>query len=115
MRLFDAMILACLVSGCAGANTPVALSGAGEWKVGQRADRVADQPIQSAVLISRSRNVLAGRTDYMPQEVSLQLMCFDGAPVVRFYFSHEIGANRNSRLNYRFDNPTPVSCRITRR
>jgi hypothetical protein len=98
------MTLACALGACAGGNvTP--LSGAGEWKVGQRADRVADQPIESAVLVTRSRNVKAGRDDPgMPQNVSLQLQCFDGEPVVRFYFSHEVGSNRNSRLTYKFDN-----------
>jgi hypothetical protein len=37
------------------------------------------------------------------QQTSLQLLCFDGDSVVRFFFSHDVGSNRNSRLAYRFD------------
>lgn len=98
------MTFACALCGCAGGNIGTPLQGGGEWKVEQRADRVADQPIQSAVLVTKSRNVKADRNSTAPQNASLQLLCFDGDPVVRFYFTHEVGSDRNSRLTYKFDN-----------
>jgi hypothetical protein len=105
LRFIAAMILACALSACASGNLGTPLAGAGEWKVGQRADRVADQPVQSAGLTSRSRNETVSRQKPGElQEASLQLMCFDGEPVVRFFFSHDAGSNRNSRLTYKFDN-----------
>lgn len=105
MRSIVAMTLACALAACAGGNIGMPLAGAGEWKVEQRADRVADQPMQSAVLVTKSRNEKAAKQNPAPkQDASLQLLCFDGEPVVRFYFSHEIGSDRNSRLTYKFDN-----------
>jgi len=98
------MTLACALCACAGGNFEASLPG-GEWKVGQRADRVADLPIQSAGLTTRSRNAKAEREAAgIPLNASLQLICFDGDPVVRFFFSHEVGSDRNSRLTYKFDN-----------
>lgn len=99
------MTLCCALCACAGGNFETTLPG-GEWKIGHRADRVADQPIQSAGLITRSRNAKAAATIHpaAPMDASLQLMCFDGEPVVRFYFTHEVGSDRNSRLTYKFDN-----------
>jgi hypothetical protein len=99
------MTLACALSACAGGNFETSVPGAGEWKFGQRADRVADQPIQSAGLTTKSRNAKSERNNpALPHVASLQLLCFDGEPVVRFYFSHEVGSDRNSRLTYKFDN-----------
>ncbi len=98
------MTLACALCACASGNIGTPLSGAGEWKVEQRADRVADQPIQSAVLVTRSRNENVARQKPADlQQASLQLLCFDGEPVVRFFFTHDVGSNRNSRLAYKFD------------
>ena len=54
VRSVAAMIFACALGACAGGNLGTPL--AGEWKVEQRADRVADKPVQSAVLMTRSRN-----------------------------------------------------------
>jgi hypothetical protein len=88
---------------------------AGEWKIEKRTDRVSDRPQFSAVLITRSRSASAAQAaPTVPQLASLQLMCFDGAPVVRLHFVHEVGSNRNSRLAYRFDgNPTrSVNARV---
>jgi hypothetical protein len=109
LRSIAAMIFACALAStlgaCTGGNFSTPLSGTGEWKLGHRADRVADEPIQSAGLTTRSRNTKAERNDpAVPQNASLQLICFDGEPVVRFYFTHEVGSDRNSRLTYKFDN-----------
>ena len=74
-------------------------------QVEQRADRVADKPVQSAVLITRSRNAAVSKqSPTAPQMASLQLLCFDGDPVVRLHFSSNVGSNRNSRLTYKADN-----------
>ena len=109
MRSIAAMTLACALSACAGGNFETSVPGAGEWKFGQRADRVADQPVQSAGLSTRSRNAKSERNNPgLPHLASLQLLCFDGEPVVRLYFSHEVGSNRNTRLTYKFDN-TPAT------
>lgn len=109
MRFLVATSFACVLSACASSSTPTALVGAREWKIGQRADRVAGEPVQSAVVTTRSRNVAVTRQDPVnSQAASLQLMCFDGGPVIRFYFAHKVGSNRNSRLAYRFDNGPAV-------
>ena len=103
MRFIAAMILACALGACASGNIGTPL--AGEWKIEQRADRVADKPVQSAVLITRSRSTNVTKQDPTAQQMaSVQLLCFDGEPVVRFYFSSDVGSNRNSRLSYKFDN-----------
>jgi hypothetical protein len=109
LRSIAAMTLACALSACAGGNFETTVPGAGEWKFGQRADRVADQPVQSAGLTTKSRNAKSERNNpALPHVASLQLLCFDGEPVVRLYFSHEVGSNRNTRLTYKFDN-TPAT------
>jgi len=102
VRFVVAMILACALGACASGNIGSPLTG--EWKVEQRADRVADKPVQSAVLITRSRNAnVSKQSPTAPQMASLQLLCFDGDPVVRFYFSSDVGSNKNSRLTYKAD------------
>lgn len=80
------------------------MPGGGEWKIEHRADRVAEQPVQSAVLVTRSRNANAAKQKPGEAQVaSLQLMCFDGDPVVRLHFSLDVGSDRNTRMTYRFD------------
>jgi hypothetical protein len=103
LRFILAMTLACALGACASSNfgTPLA----GEWKIEQRADRVAEKPMATAGLIERSRNANASaQSPVTPQLASLQLLCFDGDPVVRFHFSVDIGSNRNARLTYKVDN-----------
>jgi hypothetical protein len=103
VRFIVVMTLACALGACASGNIGTPL--AGEWKVEQRADRVADKPVQSAVLIARSRNANASvQSPVTPQLASLQLLCFDGDPVVRFHFTVDVGSNRNSRLTYKVNN-----------
>ncbi len=103
------MTLAYALGACASGNIGTPLAGGGEWKIEQRADRVADQPVQSAKLSTRSRNAkAAGRNPGVPQLASLQLLCFDGEPVVRFFFTHDVGSNRNSRLSYKFNDKPAV-------
>ncbi len=97
------MTFACALGACASGNfgTPLA----GEWKIEQRADRVAEKPMATAGLIARSRNANASaQSPVTPQLASLQLLCFDGDPVVRFHFSVDVGSNRNTRLTYKVDN-----------
>jgi hypothetical protein len=77
---------------------------AGEWKIEQRLDRVSDKPQYTVGLVARSHNRKAEQQHPTRLKLaSLQLMCFDNAPVVRLHFTHDVGSNRNSRLNYRFD------------
>lgn len=115
LRAIPAVFLACALCACATGNIGTPLPGGGEWKIEQRADRVADQPVQSAVLVTRSRNANAAKQKPAETQMSsLQLLCFDGEPVVRFYFSHDVGSDRNSRLTYKFDNrpATKTNARI---
>jgi hypothetical protein len=103
VRFIVVMTLACALGACASGNigTPMA----GEWKIEPRADRVAEKPINSAWLVARSRNHRASeQSPVTPQLASLQLLCFDGDPVVRFHFTVDVGSNRNSRLAYKVDN-----------
>jgi hypothetical protein len=94
---------------CASGNIGTPLAGGGEWKIEQRADRIADQPVQSAMLATRSRNAnVTKQNPTNPQMASLQLLCFDGDPVVRFHFSHDVGSDRNSRLSYKLNNKPAV-------
>ena len=55
---------------------------------------------------ARSRNERQQQLRYPQAQLqtgSLQLGCFDNAPVVRLAFNHRIGSNRTSTLSYRFD------------
>jgi hypothetical protein len=105
VRAIAAILIASALGGCAGGNVGTL---SGEWKVEQRADRVADKPVQSAVLITRSRNAIVSKQDPIaPQVASLQLLCFDGDPVVRLHFSSDVGSDRNSRVTYKVDNAPP--------
>lgn len=112
--LVPALGLALALGACVTNAPPTQKLSAGEWRVEGRTDRVADQPSVTAVNITRSRN--ARVHPFELQLASLQLLCFDNAPVVRFQFSHNVGSNRNSRLSYRFDqNPgRDVEVRILR-
>lgn len=103
MRFIVVMTLACALGACASGNIGTPMTG--EWKIAPRADLVADKPAESAVLITRSRNANASaQLPTTPQWASLQLLCFDGEPVVRFHFTVDVGSNRNSRLTYKVDN-----------
>jgi len=106
------LLLVLALGGCAGAEAlapnvaplNAAPAAAGEWKIDRRADRIADRPQYSAVLITRSQNAsVTASSPSLPQYASLQLMCFDNAPIVRFHFNAGVGSDRNSRLAYRFD------------
>ena len=102
VRVAALMIFACALGGCASGNLGSPLSG--EWKVEQRTDRVADKPVQSAVLTTRSRNAnVSKQSPTAPQMASLQLLCFDGAAVVRLQFSSDVGSDRNTRMTYKAD------------
>ena len=109
LRAIAAMTLACALGACASGNMSTPLAGGGEWKIEQRADRVADQPVQSAMLSTKSRNAKAtNQNPAKPQLASLQLLCFDGDPVVRLFFTHDVGSDRNSRLTYKFNDKPAV-------
>ncbi len=72
----------------------------GNWKIEKQNDRITGVPVPSATLIiNNASNTFA---DYA-QPASLQLTCFDGAPLVRFAFSFKVGTDPNSTLGYRFD------------
>ncbi len=112
--LVPALGLALALGACVTNAPPTQKLSAGEWRIEGRTDRVADKPSFTAVNVTRSRN--AGVNPLELQLATLQLLCFDNAPVVRLHFSHSVGSNRNSRLSYRFDqNPgRDVEARILR-
>jgi hypothetical protein len=90
--------VAWLLGGCV-TTTPEA----GNWRIERGYDRILGKPSGTAELMARSRNEDEQRSPYELQLGSLQLGCFDNAPVVRLQFSHRIGSNRTSTVSYRFD------------
>jgi hypothetical protein len=90
------------LSGCVTAKAP----DAGDWKIERGTDRILGKPAATAELLARSRNEREQQLRYPQVQLqlgSLQLACFDNAPVVRLEFNHRIGSNRTSTLSYRFD------------
>jgi hypothetical protein len=91
-----------VLAGCVTTSAPEA----GQWKIERGYDRVAGKPSAVAQLNARSRNEREAGIrypNYQLQIGSLQLTCFDNAPVIRLEFNHRIGSNRTSALSYRFD------------
>src|SRR3954469_16714275 len=72
----------------------------GEWRIERQADRITGNAIASALLWTR--NSSHSGVDYA-QPAQMQLICFEGKPVVRFSFNFKIGSDKNSMLGYRFD------------
>lgn len=102
MRAVAVISVPLVLGGCVTATTPEA----GNWKIERGYDRILGKPAATAELTARSRNEQQRELRYPHGELqlaSLQLVCFDNAPVVRFEFNHRIGSNRNSTLSYRFD------------
>ena len=95
-----------LVSALGGCVTAATAPDAGDWKIERGYDRILGKPAATAELSARSRNVRQQELRYPQVQLqtgSLQLGCFDNAPVVRIVFSHRVGSNRTSTLSYRFD------------
>jgi hypothetical protein len=91
-----------VLGGCVTATAP----DAGAWKIERGHDRILGKPAGVAQVNARSRNVRQQELRYPYDQLqlgSLQLMCFDNAPVIRLEFNHRIGSNRTSTLSYRFD------------
>lgn len=91
-----------VLGGCVTATTPEA----GAWKIERGYDRILGKPAGVAQLDARSRNERQQQLRYPRDQLqigSLQLSCFDNAPVIRLVFNHRIGSNRTSTLSYRFD------------
>ena len=91
-----------VLGGCVTATTP----DAGAWKIERGYDRILGKPAGVAQLDARSRNERQQQLRYPRDQLqfgSLQLSCFDNAPVIRLVFNHRIGSNRTSTLSYRFD------------
>jgi hypothetical protein len=91
-----------VLGGCVAATTPEA----GDWKIERGYDRILGKPAATAQLNARSRNTRQQELRYPQGQLqigSLQLNCFENAPVVRLEFNHRIGSNRTSVLSYRFD------------
>jgi hypothetical protein len=88
-----------VLSGCVTASAP----DTGDWKIDRGHDRILGKPTSFAQVNARSRNVDLTGPRYALQLGSLELICFDNRPVVRFEFTHRIGSNRTSVLSYRFD------------
>jgi hypothetical protein len=75
----------------------------GNWKIQRGHDRILGKPTGFAEINARSRNAELTGARYALQIGSLQLTCFENAPVIRLEFNHRIGSNRTSVLSYRFD------------
>lgn len=91
-----------VLSGCVATTAPEA----GAWKIERGYDRIVGKPAGVAQLDARSRNERQQQLRYPQGQLqtgSLQLGCFDNAPVVRLAFNHRVGSNRTSTLSYRFD------------
>lgn len=91
-----------VLGGCVTATNPEA----GNWKIVRGYDRILGKPSGTAELLARSRNANEQELRYPQVQLqigSLQLQCFENAPVVRLEFNHRIGSNRTSTLSYRFD------------
>jgi hypothetical protein len=102
VRAVAVIIVLLVLGGCVTATTPEA----GNWKIERGYDRILGKPSATAELKARSRNEQQRELRYPLGELqlaSLQLACFDNAPVVRFEFNHRIGSNLTSTLSYRFD------------
>ena len=106
MRGLIVGVLACGLGACAtgSAQMTPAAPPAGDWTIEQRPDRISGKTQATAVLTTRSRNARTARSrPALAQMASLQLMCFDNAPIVRLHFNYRIGANRSATIAYRFD------------
>lgn len=79
--------------------SPGSAAVSGNWKIESQTDRVTGKPISSAFVMTSASNSIASQ----PRPAQLQLMCFDGRPIVRFAFEFKIGAERNTELGYRID------------
>lgn len=91
-----------VLSGCVATTAPEA----GDWKIERGQDRILGKPAGVAQINARSRNERQQQLRYPQVQLqtgSLQLGCFDNAPVVRIAFNHRVGSNRTSTLSYRFD------------
>jgi hypothetical protein len=92
-----------LLGGCA-ARDPYVVGAttvsSGEWKIERQVDRVTGNNITSASLFTRNSSHSA--VDFA-KPAHMQLICFEGKPVVRFSFDFKIGSDKNSMLGYRFD------------
>jgi hypothetical protein len=89
-----------------GCVTAATAPDAGDWKIERGHDRILGKPAATAELQARSRNVRQQQQRYPQVQLqtgSLQLGCFDNAPIVRIAFNHRVGSNRTSILSYRFD------------
>ena len=102
MRAIAVVGAVTVLGGCVTATTPEA----GAWKIERGYDRIVGKPAGVAQLDARSRNERQQQLRYPRDQLqiaSLQLSCFDNAPIVRLAFNHRIGSNRTSTLSYRFD------------
>jgi hypothetical protein len=69
------------------------------WKIRRGFDRIAGHEVTTAFVVARASTT----TELFARPVGLQLMCFKGAPIVRFGFDVRVGANRSAAVGYRFD------------
>ena len=72
----------------------------GNWRIENSIDRITAAPVSSALVGTRS---VANSLIPFPQPALLQLICFKGAPIVRFSFQFKVGSTRNAELGYAFD------------
>jgi hypothetical protein len=103
MRWLALVGAALLLGGCVARDPYVAGAttvSSGEWKIERQTDRVTGSNITSASLFTR--NASHSAVDFA-KTAQLQLICFEGKPVVRFSFDFKIGSDKNSMLGYRFD------------
>lgn len=72
----------------------------GLWRIERGEDRITGLPISSSILPA---SATTSTHQLIARNASLQLLCFQNAPVVRIAFHDRVGSNRNSMLGYRFD------------
>ena len=100
MRLVLSLGLAISVAACAATLSPSPdTPSPGLWKIDRRADRIAGTTAPTAMV---GTSLLDPRT-FVYHQALLQLMCFEGAPIVRFAFDFNIGSANSTTASYRFD------------
>jgi hypothetical protein len=101
VALVFAVVLASGLGGCLRdpyvAGSPVTSS---NWRIDRQTDRITAAPVSSSQLFTANGSH-SGEPYAKP--ASIQLMCFENKPVVRFAFEFKIGSDKNTFMGYRFD------------
>lgn len=102
MRFVVWLGLGLSLAACAGAPPSAETAAAGAWRIEQRHD-----PINGTTATAMVGKPVVDPKTLVFHKTLLQLMCFDGAPIVRFAFDFNVGAANSTTLSYRFDDNPP--------